>query len=213
MRERARTAVKGLGRLAAYGATVVTSDGARTYLPTDLAPFCNLFTGFPDLSSSKHGFSVVAEGALPPAISRISASIGWYIRRSDPDRQAFSYEPAAADLFGDVDAFPALNLDIGGRQRVVPLDRLQRRFPMRAETDATPFACVYLDPFSSRSTSQMGALWDAIALTDVEQEIVKALKIVSNDIQAVSIVGWRGLWTNSTRVRTALMRRGWKRLS
>ena len=35
MRERARTAVKGLGRLAAYGATVVTADGQRTYLPTE----------------------------------------------------------------------------------------------------------------------------------------------------------------------------------
>jgi hypothetical protein len=53
------------------------------------------------------------------------------------------------------------------------------RLPMRAEADANPFPCVYLDPFSSRSTSQMGALWDAIALTDVEPEIVKALQIVS----------------------------------
>ncbi|PBN42980.1 nitrogen fixation protein FixI [Sphingobium sp. D43FB] len=34
MREKTRTAVKGLGRLAAYGATVVTPDGRRTYLPT-----------------------------------------------------------------------------------------------------------------------------------------------------------------------------------
>lgn len=177
----------------------------RIYLPTDLAPFCNLFTDFPDLASSKHGFSIAAEGALPPAISRISASIGWFIRRSDPDRQAFSYEPAATDLFGDVDAFPALDLDIGGRQRILPLDRLQRRFPMRAEADATSFACVYLDPFSSRSTSQMGALWDAIALTDVEQEIVKALKIVSGDIQAVSIVGSD---ERGSRARTAIARSG-----
>lgn len=179
------------------------AESERVYLPTDLAPFCNLFTGFPNLASSKHGFSLAAEGALPASVSRIAASIGWFIRRSDPDRQAFSYEPAAADLFGDVDAFPALNLDIGGRQRVVPLDRLQRRFPMRAEADATPFSCVYLDPFSSRSTSQMGALWDAIALTDVEPEIVKALQIVSQDIQAVSVVGSD---ERGGRTRTAIAR-------
>lgn len=35
MREKARTAVMGLGRLAAYGATVVTPDGSRAYLATE----------------------------------------------------------------------------------------------------------------------------------------------------------------------------------
>jgi AAA15 family ATPase/GTPase len=64
------------------------------------------------------------------------------------------------------------------------------------------FACVSLDPFSSRSTSQMGALWDAIALTDVEPEIVKALQIVSRDIQAVSVVGG----DDRIRSRTAIAR-------
>jgi hypothetical protein len=176
----------------------------KTYSPTDLAPFCNLFTGFPDLASSKHAFSIGALGDLPPAISRIEARIGWFIRRSDPERQVFSFEPATADLFGDVDAFPALDLRIGERSRIIPFDRLQRRGIIRSDVDTPPFPCVYLDPFSSRSTSQLGALWDAIALTDVEQEVVKALKIVSPDIQAVSIVG--SIDERSSRPRTAIAR-------
>jgi hypothetical protein len=178
-----------------------TIDSEKIYLPSELAPFCNLFNGFPDLSSSKHGFSIAATGTLPSSISRISASINWFVRKSDSERQSFSYEPASADLFDDADSFPALDLDIAGRKRVVPLDRFQRRFPMRAETDTAPVPCVYLDPFSSRSTSQMGALWDAIALTDAEQEIVKALKVISADIQAVSMIGSD---ERSTRSRTAI---------
>lgn len=177
------------------------NDSERSYSPTDLAPFCNLFTGFPDLSSSRHGFSISATGSLPSSISRISASINWFIRKNDPDRQGFSYEAASGDLFGDVDAFPALHLDISGRKRVVPLDRIQRRYPMRTESESAVVACVYLDPFSSRSTSQMGALWDSIALTDVEDQIVKALKIIIDDIQAVSMIGSD---ERSTRSRTAI---------
>lgn len=165
------------------------SDAERTYLPTDLAPFCNLFTGFPDLASSKHGFSLSASGTLPASISRIRANINWFVRKADPERQGISFELATGDLFDDVEAFPALDLDISGRKRIVPLDRFQRRLPMRTEPDPAPVPCIYLDPFSSRSTSQMGALWDAIALTDVEQEIVKALKVISEDIQAVSVIG------------------------
>lgn len=166
-----------------------TSDSERIYLPTDLAPFCNLFTGFPDIASSKQGFTITAQGALPVSISRISANIDWFTRKTDPNRQTVSFELASDELFDEVDSFPALNLDIAGRKRVVPLDRLQRRFPMRADADVTAIPCVYLDPFSSRSTSQMGALWDAIALRDVEQEIVKALKVISSDIQAVTVIG------------------------
>jgi hypothetical protein len=166
-----------------------TNDAERTYLPTDLAPFSSLLTGFPNLSSSTQGFTISAKGALPPSISSLRASINWFIKKSDPDGRTWSLEPASGDSFDDVDGFPALDLDIAGRKRVVPLDRLSRRFPLRPEADAVPVSCVYLDPFSSRSTGEMGVLWDAIALTDVEQEIVKALKVISADIQAVSVIG------------------------
>jgi hypothetical protein len=49
----------------------------------------------------------------------------------------------------------------------------------------------------------MGALWDAIALTDVEQEIVTALKVISSDILAVSMIGSD---ERNTRPRTAIVK-------
>lgn len=179
-------------------------DFDKIYSPTDLAPFCNLFNGFPNLAASKQGFSISATGALPLPVSRITAKINWFVKKMDPDRQAFSsYEPASSDLFDDVDSFPALDLDIGGRKRVIPLDRFQRRIFSRVEAEVTSNPCVYLDPFSSRSTGQMGALWDAIALTDAEQEVVKALKVISDDIQAVSMIGSD---ERNTRPRSAIVK-------
>jgi hypothetical protein len=166
-----------------------SNDAERTYQPTDLAPFCSLFTGFPNLASSTQGFSISAKGALPPSMSSLSAGINWFIRTRDPERGTLSYEQAPGDMFDDVDGFPALDLNIAGRKRVVPLDRLGRRFPTRPDADVAPVPCVYLDPFSSRASSRMGALWDAIALTDAEQEIVKALRVISADITAVSMIG------------------------
>ncbi|MFY8092959.1 MAG: AAA family ATPase [Niveispirillum sp.] len=177
----------------------------KTYLPTEIAPFCNLFHDFPDISSSKNGFSIISTGSLPESISRISVSINWFTRKVDTesDRQTIFYEPASRDLFDDMEPFPALSLDISGRKRVVPLDRLQRRYPIRNEVDTSPIPCVYLDPFSSRSTSQLGALWDAISLTDAEKDIVKALQVISPDIQAVSMIGSD---ERSARPRTAIAR-------
>jgi len=186
-----------------YREELSTSDTERIYLPTDLAPFCNLFTCFPNLSSCTEGFSIIAQGDLPAALSHIKAHIDWFVRKTDTERQSFSYELASKDFFDDIEAFPALDVTLTARRRIIPLDKLQRRYPMRSDADAAPCPCIYLDPFSSRSTGQMGLLWDAIALTDVEPEIVKALQVISPDIQAVSLIGSD---ERTSRTRTAIAR-------
>ena len=177
----------------------------KPYFPTDINPFCNLINGFPDISSCRRGFSISATGTLPASISSISVGISWFTRKIeiDSERQTISYEPVSGDIFNDIERFPALYLDISGKKRVIPLDRLQRRYPMRGEVDTLPVSCVYLDPFSSRSTSQMGALWDSISLTDTEKEIVKALTVISPDIQAISMIGSD---ERGSRSRTAIAR-------
>lgn len=179
------------------------ADAERTYLKTEIAPFCNLFNGFPALSPNHIAFTIAATGSLPPSVSKISASINWFTRKSDPERGSVSYEPAAGDMFDDVESFPGLNLDIAGRKRIVPLDRLSRVSQMRLDADVAPVPCVYLEPFSSRSTIQLSALWDAVVLTDTELEIVKALRIISADIQGVSMIGSD---ERRNRPRTAIAR-------
>ncbi|WP_373769757.1 AAA family ATPase [Delftia acidovorans] len=173
-------------------------DSERPKAPTDLYPICNLFTGFPRFVDSHQGFFISATGDFPSKINEVSGKIGWYVSRF-MDNGQLSYEAAESDLFGEVDGFPSLEIIVAGRKRVIPLERLQRR-ALRIDTEPVGFPCIYLDPFSSRSTSQMGALWDQIALTDVEPEIVKALQIVSPDIQGVSVIGG----DDRSRGRTAI---------
>lgn len=171
------------------------AEGERFSGASTHSPLSTLFNGCPDIHGPDSFFSVSAQGSLPSSLSSLKAKIGWFVRKVDPQRQLYSYEPVASDLFEDVgESFPALDLTIADRKRVVPFERFAR-VEWRAhqlERESVSLPCVYLDPFSSRSTSQMGALWDAIALTDAEQEVVRALRVVSADIEAVSMIGERG---------------------
>ncbi len=171
-----------------YREEIFSDDPERVFGYNDVAPFCSLLNGFPDVSSSK-SLSVSATGGIPASISRISIKIGWFARRSDPDQASFRFEPIDADFLGDIDRFPALDMDIAGKRRIVPLDRVSRRYFLRSEPDVNLVPCVNLDPFSSRSTGQLGVLWDAIALTESEREVVEALRVISDDIEAVSMIG------------------------
>lgn len=95
---------------------------------------------------------------------------------------------------------------MGERQRVVPL---HLRSPLRrailgiGDNTYEPVRCVYLDPFSSRSTGQLGALWDAVALTDAQDEVLNALQLISPDIEGVSMIGSDEA---RSRTRTAIVK-------
>lgn len=164
------------------------ADGVVT--SPQFAPVSSLFSGFPEYPSLPSYFEIRAEGAFPLHVGSVRARLAWVARREDADRIGVSYEEVENDFFGEADLYPALAIETPARKRVVPIDRFQRRtFPLRPNDESQSFPCIYLDPFSSRSTSQMGVLWDSIALTEVEPEIVKALQIVAPDIQGVSVIG------------------------
>jgi predicted ATPase len=152
----------------------------------DFVPFCNFFNGFPDLVACGKGFSISAKGN-----GRVPASIEIRIvglrRKIDPERPGSAHYEQV-DIFDDVAETLGLDMSVGDRKRIVPLDRLSRRFIPRIEADVSLVPCIYLDPFGSRSTGGLSALWDKISLTDDEQEVLAALQIISDDIQAVSMV-------------------------
>lgn len=164
------------------------ADGSS--LRNDLDVFATLFTGCPTLSNKPAQFRITVAGNLPLSANDLSVRAGWFVRNYSSDGSSVSFEPAESDLFGDEEVFPALELKAGAKgRRVLPLSRLRRGFAPKSEMDSTQMPCVYLDPFSSRSTSQLAAMWDAIALTDGERETLRALKIASPDIEGVSMVG------------------------
>jgi hypothetical protein len=62
--------------------------------------------------------------------------------------------------------------------------------------------CVFVSPYGGERTSTLGVLWDKIALSDRENDVVEALRIIDPDISAVSMVGGEG----PRQQRTAIVR-------
>ena len=181
-------------------------EARRELVGADFGPYRSLFTGFPDFSAGSARFSIQASGLLPPSQSSLSVTARWAVRHEDPERGTVGYK-IVEDLFGDAPGVPALELVMGERQRVVPLyprGLIRRPLGMGlGDSMHDPVRCVYLDPFSSRSTGQLGALWDAVALTDAQDEVLKALQLISPDIEGVSMIGSD---ESRQRARTAIVK-------
>jgi predicted ATPase len=53
-------------------------------------------------------------------------------------------------------------------------------------------ACIFVSPHGGERTAALGAMWDKIALSDREKDVVEALRIIDPGISAVSMVGGEG---------------------
>jgi len=170
--------------------------------PGDFSAFCSLFSGFPPLSKCRQPFVISGENGVP---LKLSARVAWFTEELDVE-QGWRFMPVKDDLFGESTGFPVLQVDLLNRKRLIrldrPLDRPRNRSSIGDAMDGSSAApCIFLDPFSSRSTGQLATFWDAIALTKGESEVVRALQIISQDIQAVSMIGSGG-----QRPRTAIVK-------
>jgi hypothetical protein len=103
--------------------------------------------------------------------------------------------PQQTQLFSETDTIPALVVEAGVARKIIPLEslkRLSRRGMPGGVVEEPRLACVYVSPYGSEHTAAFGPLWDKIALSDREHDVVEALRIITPDISAVSMVGGEG---------------------
>jgi hypothetical protein len=95
-------------------------------------------------------------------------------------------------LFPQGESIPALVVETDKGRRILRLEYL-RRYPPRFYAGDWPEEqrepCVFIGPYGPEHTSSLGALWDRVALSDLEQEVVAALGIITPGIEAVSMIG------------------------
>lgn len=163
-----------------------------------------LFHGFPELLDNPAPITISTNGG--GRAMKIALSVGWYSeeRGEDGVRRFIAQEE---DLFGDSGGIPAVVAETGGVKRVMPLENFRRYAlrsrPFRPESSEEPkMPCISVSPYGGERTATLGSLWDRIALSDREKDVIEALGIIDPEISAVSMVGGE----SPRQKRTAIVR-------
>lgn len=163
----------------------------------------NLFHGFPQLSDKLQSIVLSTKGRQ--SSMKLTLELTWVSEERGQEGQPRRLVPLQENLFGESDGIPALVVETGGVKRILTLDYF-RRSPYRVRPfrpdigDESSLPCVFVSSYGEEHTAPLGVLWDKIALSDLEKDVVEALRIIDPEISAVSMVGGRQ--------RTAIVRAG-----
>lgn len=169
--------------------------------------------GFSDLSALFNGFPqhptesspIVIEAAGGSGLLKAKISVGWFSEEEDSEggRRLL---PRQEPLFPEEATVPVLVVETADKRRLYP-PRYYRPYGIRgryppSEQLLEQLPCVYVSPYGGERTAALGSLWDKIALSDHEKDLVDALRIIDSKISAVSMVGGEG----PRQTRTAIVR-------
>jgi len=149
---------------------------------------------------------IVIEAVGSQQSMRLTMQVGWFSEELDGEGIR-RIVPVQENLFGENDSFPRLVVEGKRGRRFFPLD-FSRRNLLRSQvgrvdpTEDPGLACIYVSPYMGEETGNLGTMWDRVALSDREKDVIVALKIIDNRISAVSMVGGEG----PRRKRTAIVR-------
>ena len=155
---------------------------------------------FQVVSGLFHGFPRVLEAPQPIAISTSGRSspmnmtmrLGWLAEERDSagNYRLVPHEPSPS---GESEGIPGLIVETKEGTRNLLLERFGG-YLYRAHRDfseasnGTRMPCIFVSPYGGGGTGKLGPLWDKIALSDREKDVVKALRIIDPQISAVSMV-------------------------
>ncbi|OGV58282.1 MAG: hypothetical protein A2X45_12895 [Lentisphaerae bacterium GWF2_50_93] len=180
-------------------------DPMRPLDAEGLLQISSLFNGFPQLADKPQPVSISTNGV--PRSMTLTLQVAWVSEERDQEGVRKLVSQQQGNLFGEGEGIPALIVEVDGSKRIITLDNF-RRYPYRGRPFRSDFGdepslpCVFVSPYGGERTATLGALWDNIALSDREKDVVEALKIIDPEISAVSMVGGEG----PRQQRTAIVR-------
>lgn len=160
-----------------------------------------LFHGFLRLSENPEPIVISANGGTPATTVAIRAG-----RFSEKRESGGNYRLFEADPRDEPDGALCLVIQTKSETRFHRIERFRQdlRYPVSAgpslPSDENRTSCIFVSPYGGERTATLGGLWDGIALSDSERDVVEALRIIDPRISAVSMIG------DTRRARTAIVR-------
>lgn len=161
----------------------------------------HLFHGYPPLRTVTEPLRI---GPFKAPDSTLSIGIEW-TRQQIADGKDNLIPVENPDLSSDSELIPALALRIGGTQRLFRLDRdfasHFRRWQHQPRSFlelATPCVCVGPHGLSMKEQERM---WENIALSDLERDVIESLNIVYPGVDAIAIIADSKTGNPSVRVK------------
>ena len=150
---------------------------------TVLSALKYLFYGRKDVKANSGSIQIGPANSLKDTLS---LSVGWYTERLDHTGRQ-SMEPLQPEEYDVItDAVPRFVIQMGNQPKThYPLDPYAPRRVLRPELKE--IQCIFT-PANGLDGGQMNELWDNIALTDLEKDVLAALRIVAPGVENLSIV-------------------------
>lgn len=124
-------------------------------------------------------------GSLDPLNAKLSISLGWYARQVDETGNAKLHR-LQPEEYGTVDkADIRLTIQLGEEENFsYPLDvTISRLFRHGLKEINHTFGAA-----NGLGRRQVGALWDSIALTDLEKDVLAAIRIIAPGVEGLNLV-------------------------
>jgi len=126
-------------------------------------------------------------GPIEPADSRLHLNVQWFNRRIGEE----GFPVLQKVLFDDLDLIevstPRFAVQMGNqREYNFAIDTASATKTFRSELEE--IACYFIDA-NGLNRGEIGELWDSIALTDRENEVLNALRIIAPGVEDISVVG------------------------
>lgn len=110
----------------------------------------------------------------------------WVSQKSSPEEAGFRYILSDGPD-ADPEAVPGFQIHTQSSRSLLPVDRISRFYARRRLSYDSDPSVVFL-PSSGMTMEEVGRVWDTIALTDEEDEVIDALRIIAPSLEKLVMV-------------------------